>query len=157
MIYFFKSQPEDSPASIIITTLCGNYYTNQGNILDDMISIVDTIKTNPTPRVCNPINSEELLSEKWEENRTLYNSFMRWIDFLYADLRLLKGAEDTEEKLRKMFGETIVTPILDELRGRDLIHTKRKNLSVTSSGMLSYDQSKDNTPVRQNTFYGEEE
>ena len=53
---FFKSQSDISPPSIILTTLCGEYYTNQGSILDDMISIVGTIKGNPTIRVCNPVN-----------------------------------------------------------------------------------------------------
>ena len=153
---FFKSQPEDSPASIIITTLCGNYYINQGSILDDMISIVGTVKGNPTTKVYNPVDSQELLSEKWAEDPMLHSSFTRWIDSLYTDLELLKATKNIEEKLKKMFGEKIVTPILDELRGRDLIHTKRKTLSVTSSGILSYDQSGNNTPVRQNTFYGEE-
>ena len=98
---FFKHKPGDSPPSIIITTLCGNYYINQGNILGDITSIVDTIKTNPISRVYNPVNSEELLSEKWEENPILYNSFTRWIDFLHTDLQLLKGAKNTEEKLKR--------------------------------------------------------
>ena len=151
---FFKHKPEGSPPSIIITTLCGIYYINQGNILNNIISIVDTIKTNPTPRVYNPVNSEELLSEKWEENPILYNSFTGWIDFLHADLQLLKGVKNTEEKLKEMFGENIVKPILDELEERNFIHKNRSDLSVSSSGILSTSQAGISVP--KNTFQGEE-
>ncbi|MDE0151705.1 MAG: nucleotidyltransferase [Bdellovibrionales bacterium] len=154
---FFQHKQEHSPPSIIITTLCGNYYTSQRSIPDGLTNIVNTIKINPTPKVYNPINSEELLSEKWEENPILYNSFRTWIDSLYTDLQSLKDANNIEEKLKEMFGEKIVNPILDELKKRSLIHTNRKNLSVTSTGILSSTQNENNTPVRQNTFYGIEE
>ena len=152
---FFKDKPENSPPSIIITTLCGKYYINQGNILNNIISIVDTIKTNPTSRVYNPVNSEELLSEKWEKNPSLYNRFAEWIDSLHTDLQSLKDEKNTEEKLRKMFGENIVKPILDELKERRFIHNNRSNLSISSSGILSTSQTGISVP--KSTFYGEGE
>ena len=151
---FFKNKPSDSPPSIIITTLCGNYYINQGNILDSLISIINNIKANPNPIVSNPVNPKELLSEKWEANPTLYNSFITWINFLHTDLQLLKGSKDIEEKLKEMFGERIVSPILDELKERKFIHKNRSNLSISSSGILSNSQK--GVSVPKNTFQGEE-
>ena len=114
-----------SPPSIILTTLCGGYYKNRGNIFDEIVHIVNSIKANPSVEIYNPVNPLELLSEKWDKNPTLYNSFTEWINSLCVDLELLKSTENKEEKLKKMFGERIVKPILDELNTKKLIHKKQ--------------------------------
>ena len=51
----------------------------------------------------------------------LYNRFTGWINSLYTDLELLRGTENTEAKLKEMFGERIIRPILDELDKRSFI------------------------------------
>ena len=151
---FFKSQPELSPASIIITTLCGEYYINQGSIFNDMVHIVKTIKKNAPTKIGNPVNSQELLSEKWEKNPILHKKFTEWIIALNTDLETLKNKENLKEKFERMFGEKIMSPIFDELEDRNLIHKNRNNLFISSTGVLSNNQSHISVP--QNTFYGEE-
>lgn len=153
---FFKNQPKNSPPSIIITTLCGEYYKDQGSILDNMIYIVGVIGKASNIEVRNPVNPKELLSEKWKENPDLHKIFMSWIDSLLSDLQSLKNKENLDEKLKNMFGEKIMIPILDELEDRESIHIhkKRKTLSVSSAGVLSASPL-GNTPVVKHTFFGD--
>ena len=152
---FFKSQSDQSPASIILTTLCGEYYTaNKENILNSMIHITNVIINEKIMKVYNPVNSEELLSEKWEEKPKLYDKFIEWIKSVNIDLNNLKKEENLKEIFFKMFGETIAKPIINELKERENIHQNRSKLSVSSSGILSV-SNKNNIP--HNTFYGQTE
>ena len=154
---FFKLQPEQAPASIILTTLCGERYQNMGDIFDELNYILGSIREKPPMEIYNPVNSRELLSEEWKKNPLLYGRFMQWMETLGTDLDLLKRTNNKEKKLEEMFGETIVRLVLDELHERELIHRNRKKLSVSSSGILTFTQNNNNTPVCQNTFYGSEE
>ncbi len=151
---FFKNQPDQSPPSIIVTTLCGEYYTNQQSILDSMNYIIESIRTKDSKEIYNPVNREELLSEKWNEDPGLYDEFTKWIKALSTDLKILKKEENLKETIIRMFGESITQPIIDELEKRENIHSSRKSLSISSSGMLS--ASNKNT-IPRNTFYGQKE
>ena len=152
---FFKSRPDQSPPSIILTTLCGEYYVNQGNILKSIAYIADNIKNRDVKEVYNPVNPKELLSEKWRENPELYNKFKDWIETLNSDLEILEKEEKLKkETLLRMFGERITQPIFDELEGREGIHSNRKKLSISSAGILS---ASNNNSIPHNTFYGQEE
>ena len=152
---FFQNHPDQSPPSIIVTALCGNFYEYKGDILNSMRRITDSIIKYKVKEVYNPINPEELLSEKWRENPKCYDKFIEWIKSLSFDLSaLLDGKENLEETLFKMFGETITKPILDELAEKDRIHKNRNNLSVSASGILSV-AGKNSIP--KNTFYGDQE
>ena len=151
---FFQDQSDQSPLSIILTTLCGEYYIDQQNILDSMKHVINTIITKDTKEVYNPVNPEELFSEKWNESPELYNKFKCWVKTLEADLESLKEEENMKEILLRMFGENITQPILDELEKRESIYSNRKRLSISSSGILSSSKS---NPVPRNTFYGQEE
>jgi len=128
VIFFSKIIQKILLLSIIITTLCGTYYKNTRNILDDITDIVNSVKNNPTKRIRNPVNPEEILSEKWEENPNLYNSFVKWINSLYDDLLLLKDESEIEEKLKAMFDEKIVKSLLDALEERSSIDENRNKL-----------------------------
>ncbi len=154
---FFKAHPDQSPPSIILTTLCGMYYKKAESIFDSMINVVDAIKTNKMKNVYNPVNSEELLSEKWEENSFLYKRFLRWIENLSEQLEALKNENISElhKRLEDMFGEQIVRPVISEWEEeRRSIHQNRKKLYVSSTGGLSSVKSS-KTPVPNNTFFGD--
>ena len=152
---FFQKKPADHvPPSIILTTLCGEYYESKETILDGMIHITDTIINKNIKEVYNPVNSKELLSEKWEENPELYTKFREWIQSLNNDLKDLQNREKLNENLSKMFGETIAKPVLDELEEREFIHKNRNNLGISSNGMLSVSS---NNSFPSNTFYGDQE
>ena len=153
---FFSSKPDHAPPSIILTTLCGKYYKNEKDIFDSMTNVVYTIKTNTVKEVRNPINDEELLSEKWKEDIRLYNMFKEWIENLSEQLEDLKNKDGDKlhKKLEDMFGEQIVRPVIDELEGRGLIHQNRSKLYASSAGGLSSVKSK--TLVPNNTFFGDE-
>lgn len=151
---FFKLRPDQSPPSIILTTLCGEYYTNQGNILKSIAYIAENIKNRDVKEIYNPVNPKELLSEKWMENPELYNKFKDWIEALNTDLKILEKEEKLKETLLRMFGERITQPIFDELEGRESIHLNRKKLSISSGGILS---ASNGNSIPHNTFYGQEE
>ena len=151
---FFQKQPDQSPPSIILTTLCGEYYIDQHSILDSMKHIINTIIQKDTKEVYNPVNAKELLSEKWIENPELYNKFKNWIKILRADLESLTREENLKETILRMFGETITQPIFDELEKKESIYSNRNSLSISSSGVLS---PSNNNPIPRNTFYGQEE
>lgn len=152
---FFQKKLSESPPSIILTTLCGEHYESaKDNILNEMIHITDIIIRKHIIKVYNPVDSEELLSEKWEEKPELCDKFIEWIKSLNTDLNNLKKEEDFKKIFSRMFGETITQPILDELKERSLIHKNRNKHSVSASGILSVSNKKS---IPRNTFYGDQE
>ncbi len=153
-IFFQNQKVDQSPPSIILTTLCGEYYENRGGILNSMIHITDTIISRKIKEIYNPVDSKELLTEKWEKDSELYNKFIDWITALNVDLKSLKeGKKLNEELLFSMFGNNIQS-VIDEMKERDHIHKNRDKLSISSTGTLSVSNT---NPVPHNTFFGQKE
>ena len=167
-VYFSKqsdfSQNPDiiqSSPSIIITTLCRMSYKNENNILYAMKGITDCIIQQNICEVINPVNPKEVLSERWEKDLNLYNYFKKWIQSLCDDLRYLETVSENQlsHRLIEMFGDRIITSILEEQAREDkrkYLHKNIKNVTTSASGGLSLasKQQKHNPP---HEFYGDDD
>src|SRR5699024_9621610 len=94
-IYFQKK--EYSVSSIVITTLCGQYYRGENSIYETVDNVLTKIKsyynkaieTKSRFKIFNPVNPEEDFTDSWTDNH--YNSFHRFIEDLYKKWSSLKN------------------------------------------------------------------
>lgn len=146
--------------SIVICTLMGHIsssYSNELDIITDFCSYVnERIKdADKEPfEVRNPV-VDEVLTEKWSENKQNYKDFVAMINELTADVAKLKHSSTNVDSIiqaKKMFGEGITNDVVTE--EACLIEKNRKagTLSVDATGILN--ANKDGVTVKNNTFYG---
>ncbi|WP_256760890.1 nucleotidyltransferase [Cohnella sp. WQ 127256] len=161
---YFEQNSEEAPISIVLTTLAGQCYRGQASVAEALSSILqDIIELIPQDGsrlvVLNPSNLHEDLSERWIENKKLYQSFVTFIkDFNahWSHLLNLHGIHKISEELKKMFGENIITESLKEQTDFYEQLRNQKRLSVVgSTGLLTVAATSKSIPLRENTFYGD--
>ncbi|WP_243297750.1 nucleotidyltransferase domain-containing protein [Bacillus litorisediminis] len=160
---YFEKNPDSAPISIVLTTLAGKYYDGQVSVNEALSVILNKIIVNIPKEgriiVLNPTNAKEDLSERWDENPDLYQSFVDFIlDFnkRWDELNKIQGIDQIAKELKIMFGENIINESLKEQA--ELMEKARKssNLGVLgTSGLLVAATKEQAVPVRKNTFYGE--
>lgn len=109
----FKNDPENKPASIIITTLAGLAYNNEADLTDSLINIVEGMPQNIAVRhgiywLANPVDPTENFADKWRDHPTREPSFRNWLQKVHRDLLRLQSCTDLESKeklLSEIFGE----------------------------------------------------
>jgi len=115
-----KNQKDDKPISIIITTLAAHAYSNEANLLDALVNIVDGmpryIQTrNGEPWVENPTNPTENFADKWKEHPQREAKFRQWLQWMRADLNTALRSGDIRaigESLKPRFGERLINEAL---------------------------------------------
>jgi len=150
------------PVSIVLTTLAGEQYSGEA-------SLYDAIRTTLTgviarlPRagrliVCNPAIELEDLSERWNDPEA-YSAFVEWLKKFsreWADLQNQIGLNKVAEKLRVLFGETVVNTEIDELHARTNVHRKSGSIFLNpTKGALTVAPAVGILPVMRNTFHGD--
>ena len=115
----YEGNPEMAPISIILTTLAGMHYNGQNSVNDALSSILsDIVFSIPSTSrliVLNPTNPDEDFSEKWEEERGLYKSFLSWtyqFRTLWEEVNDTKGIHNIAKILSEMFGENITSIVI---------------------------------------------
>ena len=86
----FENDPDNRPASIIITTLAANAYDNEADIVDAMIKMIDKMPSFITNRngvswVVNPVNPSENFAERWKDHPDREPNFRKWLREVKAD------------------------------------------------------------------------
>ena len=113
----FANDKEDSPISIIISTLAAKAYENEASLLDALENIVermpDYIESDEEgyPAIYIPVNSSENYANKWKENPQLQTKFMKWLDKVQLDINNAINSSDREalaESLKPGFGDRLV-------------------------------------------------
>lgn len=93
----FENNMEYKPSSIIITTLAAMQYREVSdvseNVFDLMTSVVRNIENGVASRegrpcIYNPVNRDEILSGKWDDDEDYYEEFNRWLHQLKADFNI---------------------------------------------------------------------
>lgn len=91
----FEKNVKYKPSSIIITTLATKQYKEASLFHDNLMDIMTYIalniekgidSQNGNPCIYNPVNSDEILSEKWDKDDKYFREFQKWIFQLKADL-----------------------------------------------------------------------
>ncbi len=118
---------KDKPISIIITTLAGLVYGEQGYQEDlfntlKLLAEFMPLRVNPSiPLVPNPTNKEEDFADKWEAKPEREQAFHEWVTKLRSDLDEIERCSsvlDCDEKLKHMFGENVVSATLKEINDK---------------------------------------
>lgn len=93
----FEENIEYKPSSIIITTLATKQYKDASLIHDDLLDVMTYIAENiekgieqraGKPCIYNPVNSSEVLSDKWDKNEKFFSEFQKWMLQLKTDLNI---------------------------------------------------------------------
>lgn len=141
---FMFGDDEDRPISIIITTLAGHAYSNESNLYDSLIGLLDRMPDhikveNGKKKVENPVNTAENFADRWGDFPQREENFYTWLtkakeDFI--EIFNTEGFAKSIENLRESFGERIVN---EALRRKDLDNfvESRKSIRQANSGIFS--------------------
>lgn len=167
---YFQDDPDSAPISIVLTTLAAIYYNynKQESVFLTIKSILEKLyyeiqTTDGIIEVHNPVNLDEKLSERWDNDITLYENFKEFIiDFrvqwLELEQTLGNGLHEIKAKLQDLFGETVAVEVLNEYAAFTTRHRTNSTLGLSSAGTLLSGinvQRKDSVAnVSSNTFYG---
>lgn len=88
---YFTSQPEDAPASILITTLAARAYASQRDLQEALLETVQKIPSHIELRgdqwwVENPAHQNENFADKWHSNPRRREAFFTWLGALERSL-----------------------------------------------------------------------
>jgi Adenylyl/Guanylyl and SMODS C-terminal sensor domain/Second Messenger Oligonucleotide or Dinucleotide Synthetase domain len=107
----FVASPDDRPISIIITTLAARAYKRQADLATTIAEVSEAIPAHIELRdgrwwVSNPAHAGENFADKWNQDASLRDGFLRWLDVLRADvISIANAASDSDRKqlLEKRF------------------------------------------------------
>lgn len=111
----FRSDVENRPASIVITTLSGRQYNGQADLRTAAVEILDGMEGHIEDRsgdwwIVNPAHPQENFADKWNERPALRDAFLRWRERAYEDLDSLfhlGSIRDAATLLEKSFAASI--------------------------------------------------
>ena len=157
---FFRDNPHDKPASILITTLATLAYSGGSDLFEafrkvarDLQSYVE--RRNHTWWVPNPAHGEENFADKWNTNPSRKMHFDRWINALVTDTDRWASSDGVDEAVR-VLGDTLgPAPVQAGAKrvGASLSAlTAAGNLGVISQGTLTHDSG---TKIPPHKFHGQ--
>ena len=159
---YFKKDEKSAPISIVLTTLAGYHYKGQISVNESLkyalSKIVEIIPQKGRLVVINPTNTDEDLSERWDDDMASYFKFVKWINEfnkIWDVINKSCGIPNITKILKEMFGEQVTDEALKE---QEIIIKKareEKLLGITTgTGILSSTSKINSIPVKKNTFYG---
>jgi hypothetical protein len=108
----FAQQPEDKPASIIITTLAAMAYRRQAALYEVLVDVVGRMPDLIEDRagilwVPNPVHPEENFADRWRKHPERADRFFDWIEHAHRDFTGFgeeRGIDRLVTKLAESFG-----------------------------------------------------
>jgi hypothetical protein len=161
---YFNEQPENAPASIILTTLAAQFYEGQPSISETLEGIVSKVRDHIQTfyphkpfKLPNPVNPGENLADVWETKPELYRHFISFIEQLYTywqELKKSHGIEEEAKLMKGMFGED---PFIKAMEAKSATVNQRRNngLAILPTGVIVGNKIENSLPVKPNTFYGD--
>lgn len=157
---FFAENPDDRPASIIITTLATRAYKAGGDLYETLIEVSAAMPTFVEDRdgvywVANPVHPDENFADRWRGNPGRARNFFDWIERAHADFSgygVDEGVDRVLTKLANSFGESPAKRA-GELMGLSLSKARDAGvLGVSGAGLLGLTATR---PVPRHTFHGD--
>lgn len=158
----YETEPTRAPISIVLTTLAGQHYAAEQTPFEALSRTVKCVLAS-LPRsgrlkVCNPSNSEEDLSERWDGDPSAYDVFVEGMIALHdslGSLRSARGILPIKKILGELFGEKLAETVINE-QARDVEQERQggRLRVATISGSLTSVTGSGTAPIRRNTFYG---
>ncbi|MFN8258139.1 MAG: nucleotidyltransferase [Bacteroidales bacterium] len=119
---------DDKPISIIITTLSARAYSNEDNLFDALMNILNRMPTfieeriddktgRKTKWVENPVDPRENFADKWVENDQKEKNFFMWMKKIKSDFDFIKAKqpERSYELLKAALGTRAVNEAYREV------------------------------------------
>ena len=157
---FFRDNPHDKPASILITTLATRAYSGGSDLFEafrkvarDLQSYVE--RRDDTWWVPNPAHGEENFADKWNTNPIRKKRFNEWVQTLIADTDRWAGSNGIDEAVGTLGDALGPAPVQAGAKrvGASLSAlTAAGNLGVTSQGSMAPDSG---TRIRPHSFHGQ--
>jgi hypothetical protein len=158
----FKDNTDQAPISIVISTLAGWHYQGELSVAGALERILERIVEGLPPAgqrliVLNPTNTQEDLSERWDDDPAAYKAFVTWTQHfqeLWSSIERATDKVKIADILSVMFGEEVTNQSFREQA--EFVETARqqKLLGVSrGSGLISIG-TPSNIPIPRNTFYG---
>ena len=143
---FFRDQPRDKPASILITTLATHAYRGESDLYEAYRHIVHALPSHIERRngdfwVPNPAHGEENFADKWNTNPSRKAHFNRWTQALIADVDQWASGVGVDEAVRSLGDALGDAPVRAGARhvGADFSTAIASGaLAVAPSGRLSH-------------------
>ena len=104
---FFRDNPLDKPASILITTLATHAYGGESDLFEAYRKVAHNLPSHIERRngefwVPNPAHEEENFADKWNTNPDRKRHFERWIQALIADTDRWTTSNGVDEAVRSL-------------------------------------------------------
>lgn len=159
----FRSDTEDKPISIIITTLAARAYKGEKDLLEGLVNVVDNLENSITKnekgeyKVSNPVNTEENFADKWPSHPQRRENFYKWLAAVKKDVHeILDGANilQIQASMGRVFGNDMIA------KASSLWVERRKSKLATGATLLTAAGTVSASTVGRmintaNTFYGE--
>ena len=160
----YEERKNVAPISVVLTTLAGLHFNGQDSVSAALMEILDKIvgelpASNFRLVVLNPVNQDEDLSEKWDENPEAYRVFAKGITELRDQVHAIVEPQSLDllcKKLSNVFGEDVSKTAITRF-GRDLEQSRNTGSLYVQphSGILSkLTTAGAATALRPHTFYG---
>ena len=113
---FFRSNPHDKPASILITTLATHAYGGESDLYEAFRKVARTLPSrvewrNDTWWVPNPAHEEENFADKWNTSPNRKRHFERWIEALIAETDRWTTSHGVDEAVKSLGTAFGVAPV----------------------------------------------
>lgn len=160
----FEHDSDNSPISVIITTLAAKAYNGEENLylaichilnhMEEYIDIRDGIYW-----IVNPVSEEENFADKWQIYPERKDAFYGWLkkakrDFITLPMNTV-GIDSIASELEKILGEAPVKRAVKKYA--DDMYKARTNGELYVSGLtggLTTKESSGSTLVKKHNFYG---
>ena len=157
---YFHENPQDKPASILVTTLATHAYGGESDLYEAYLKVAHNLRShielrNRTFWVPNPAHDKENFADKWNTNPERKRHFDRWAQALVVDADQWIGRSGIDEAVQSLSSSLGSGPVQ---AGAKRVATKLSSatsvgaLAVTQSGRLTNQRG---TKIPGHDFYGQ--
>jgi hypothetical protein len=164
MMWKDRDDKDDKPISIIITTLAGQSYNKETNVIEALVNVVSKMRnfisdTNPHNGwneywVMNPVNNQENFADKWKTYPERKENFYDWLDAIEKDVNNItqqKGIQLISESMKRPFGSELITKTFSNYAANQLKKRESGELKMASqTGLIG----SSGTTVKRHDFHG---
>lgn len=160
----FEDDSDNSPISVIITTLAAKAYNGEENLYLAICNILNHMEEYIEIRdgiywIVNPVSEEENFADKWQIYPERKDAFYGWLkkakrDFITLPMNTA-GIDSIASELEKILGEAPVKRAVKKYA--DDMYKARTNGELYVSGLtggLTTKESSGSTLVKKHNFYG---
>lgn len=160
----FEHDSDNSPISVIITTLAAKAYNGEENLYLAICNILNHMEEYIEIRdgiywIANPVSEEENFADKWQIYPKRKDAFYGWLkkakrDFITLPMNTA-GIDSIASELEKILGEAPVKRAVKKYA--DDMYKARTNGELYVSGLtggLTTKESSGSTLVKKHNFYG---